>query len=276
MEKQRRVYPAKRVQSKGLSAALLVIAAMLIVSGLVSRTQTNDFSLVTRTEETPIPMNEPFDETPASLTIELPESAWYALQVGVFEGEETARQAAQAFQKRGAAGYIWLDGRHRVLASVYPSKEDAQAVREQLKDQHSIDSYLYAIEYPAVHMRLTGMQGQLEILHAAFGHVNELALQLQALSVAIDRQETAGTEAKEQLEAMSAQADIVALRLKQRFSKPIHSTVQALIDCFADYSRFASGFSGNESAAEMGMLMKYQTFVTLQKIHDVYQTLSQT
>jgi len=276
MEKQRRVYPAKRYHDKWLSVALLTVSAILIVSGLVSRTKTSIFSLETKAFETPLPMNEPFDETLASMTLEIPADVWYALQVGVFESEESAHQASKNFQKRGAAGYIWSDSRRRVLASVYLSKEDAQAVREQIRDQHSIDSYLFAIEFPAVRMRLTGMQGQLEILQAAFGHVKELAVQMQKMSVAMDRKELSGTEAKEKLDAMSTQADIVALRLEQRFPKPVHRTVQALIDCFTDYTTFASGFSGKESDVEMGMRLKYQVFVTLEKTHDIYQTLSQT
>ncbi len=276
MERQRRVYPAKRYRGKWLSAVLLGVSGILFITGLVSRTEKTNFSLVMKASQTPIPMDEFFDETPASITVELPADTWYALQVGVFESEESAHQAAQVFQARGAAGYIWHDGRYRVLAAVYPSKEDAQIVREQLKERHSIDTYLYPIEYPSVHMRLTGMQGQLEILEASFEHAKDIAVQLQQQSVAIDRQEISGFDAKKKLDAITAQADIVALRLEQRFPKPVHSTVQALIECFTDYSSFALEFTGEESAVEVGIRLKYQTFVTLQKILDVYQTLSQT
>lgn len=276
MERQKRVYPAKRNHSRWLSGALLLLSALVILSGLVSRGGTNGFSLKTVPEETAIPLDESFDETMTDAVVELPAHTWYALQLGVFENQEAAQQSSQTFQKRGAAGYLWQDGRFRVLAAVYPERQDAQQVREQLQEQHSIDSYLYAIEFPAISMRLTGMKGQLEILQAAFGHAFDLAAQLQSLSVELDRQEVSNAEALERLEALHTQMKLVALRLRQRFSNPVHPTVQALIDCFDDYAQFVSELSADQSAVTLGMKLKYHTFAVLQAIENVYQTLNHT
>lgn len=276
MERQKRVYPVRRNHNRLVSGVLLAVSALIILSGLISRGGNGSFLLENMPQETAVPLEEPFDETMTETMVELPASTWYALQVGVFESEETANQSSLAFQKRGAAGYLWQDGRYRVLAAVYPVQEDAQSVRSQLRDQHNIDSYLYAIEFPAVSMRLRGMQGQLEILQAAFGHASDLAMQLQALSVAMDRQEVSRSEAIEQLTALRTQMNLVSLRLQQRFSKPVHETVQALIDCFEGYGQFVSGLSADESDVTMGMKLKYHTFAALENIQKVYQTLNHT
>lgn len=276
MEQQKRVYPAKRNHNRLASAVLLVASALIVASGLISRRDPSGFFLERVRPETPPPLEESFDETMTEALVELPANTWYALQVGAFENRETAMQSASAFQKRGAAGYLWQDGRYRVLAAAYPSQQDAQQVREQLRNQHDIDSYLYAIQFPAVSMRLTGMQGQIEILQAAFVHAGDLAAQLQALSVQMDRQEISAAEAVERLSALQTQIELVALRLRQRFDAPVHATVRALLNCFEDYSQFAAAFSADESAVAMGMKLKYQLFVTLQRIQDVYDTLNHT
>lgn len=274
MERQRRIYPGS--YSRIASAVMLAAAVLVVISGLFSGERADGFSLSKMPQQTAVPLDEAFDETMTEAIVELPAKNWYALQVGVFESEESARQSSLAFQKRGAAGYLWQDGRYRVLAAAYPEREDAQQVREQLRDQHSIDSYLYAIEFPAVSMRLNGMQGQVDILQAAFAHVNDLALQIQALSVQMDRQELSASETAGQLSALDTQMDLVTLRLEQRFSAPVPSVVQALAECLKDYSQFVEDFSPQESAAALGMKLKYQLFVTLEHIQGVYQLLNHT
>ena len=274
MERERRTYPVSRNSSRAAGRIMLALAALIIISGLFSRNGGSGFSFERLPEQTAIPLNETFDETITETILEIPAQCWHALQVGVFENEKSANEAAMVFQKRGAAGYLWLDGRYRVLAAAYPDREDAQLVREQLREAHNIDSYLYTIDFPTLSIRLNGMQGQIEILQAAFEHAGDLAKQIQNLSVRMDRQELSVREAIEVLSAADTQMQLVALRLTQRFSPPVPETVQALIACFEDYGRFAQSLNDNESAAAMGMKLKYQHFVTLKHIQSVYQTLN--
>jgi len=185
-------------------------------------------------------------------------------------------QLAQQFRKRGAAGYLWHDGRFRVLAAVYLSRDDAQTVRDQLREQHSIDSYIYPIEFPSVKLRVSGMQGQLEILKAAFGHVNALAKELHEVSNALDRQELSADEALEKLNALQVQMDLVALRLKQRFVPPVPEVVQSMIVCFEEYSEFVSKLSETEAMVALGMKLKYQTISVLWDLKKIYMALSYT
>ncbi len=276
MEKRRRVYPAGRSNTGRVLCGILLAAAFAVVlSGLLERGG-ETFLLEQEPAPSAVPLDETFDETMTEMVLDLPETTWYALQTGAFEGEEAARQSAQAFQKRGAAGYLWKDGRFRVLAAAYPSEEDARNVREQLQEQHNIDSYLYRISFPSIRLRLKGMQGQVEILQASFSHVHALAVQLQEFSVDMDRQQITAMEMLESLQALQTQLQIVALRLRQRFTAPVPETVKTLLDCFDGYSAFVKTLSSEESGASLGMKLKYHTFETLWNIQSVYQTLSHT
>lgn len=275
MERQKRVYPLKQ-NSRILCSILLGFAALIIVSGLIHENDFESFMLEKQASPTAIPMNEAFDETATEMTVDLPAAEWFAIQLGAYESAESANESAQVFQKRGAAGFLWLDGRYRVLAAVYPERADAQNVREQLREQHNIDSYLYTIALPAVSMKLKGMQGQLEILRAAFEHANDLAVHLQNVWLSLDRQEISLQEAFTKLDAVHTQINLVALRLRQRFSKPYHVTVQALLDCFEQYDTFLAQNLQLESTVALGTKLKYQTFLTLQHIQKVYQTLNHT
>ena len=116
----------------------------------------------------------------------------------------------------------------------------------------------------------------MEILQAAFAHADDLAHQLQMLSIQLDRQELSVSEAAERLNALDTQMELVTRRLKQRFSVPAPSVVQALTECLKDYSRFAGTVSPQESAASLGMKLKYQLFGTLEHIQNVYRLLNLT
>lgn len=276
MERRTRVYPSEKPNSGWLSGFLLLLAAVVLVSGIVQREDSGGISIQRSATATPIPMDAAFDETPAQKEMTLPASQWYALQMGAFEDAAAAEAFAAQFTARGAGGYVWHDGRYRVLAAVYPLKEDAQMVRQQLETQHGIDTYLYDVELPALQIRLSGMQGQLDILEAAFIHANDLIAQMQALSVGMDRREASAQEAAAQLDALSEQVQLVSLRLKQRFAAPRHEAVDGLIDCFDDYAAFSAQVYSNESAVALGSALKRQTLSALHSLKQVYDTLRHT
>lgn len=264
MEQNRRVYPAER-GGRAARYALLLLAVVLLIPGLLGRGQ--ELSVQPVVQETPMP--EAFDETMAQKDITLPEARWYALQVGAFENEEAARALAARFAKRGAAGYVWTDGRCRVLAAAYPSREDAQLVRQQLSQQHQVESYLYEIDFPAIQLHMKGMQGQLDIWEAAFLHGHDLAAQLQNISVAMDRQEMSVQEAADALAALAQQVEGVSLRLKQRFRLPGHEAVSGLIDLFDSYGDFAPTVA-EQSASAAGTLVKKEQLEVLWRLKRIY------
>jgi len=275
MERHKHVYPA--VNTKWyVCGCLLIISIMVVVSGFISKERSDGFLLNIEPSASPVPLNEEFDETPATMEFDVPSFQWYALQLGAFENEESALRLAENYQKRGAAGFLWHDGRYRVLAAVYPVREEAQQVREQLRDQHTIDSYLYTIDFPAIKLRVSGMQGQLEILQAAFMHAHDLAMQLQNASVSIDRNEVSAEEVREQITAIDTQIRIVSLRLRQRYINQIPMVVRELLKCFEAYSDFAAQISEVESSVLLGTKLKHQTLSVLWGLQNVYQALYHT
>ena len=128
-----KVYPENGYANRLICGLLLVTAFAIAVSGLFHNEQAKEFLVETVPETTPNLLNEAFDDTVSETVIELAASNWYSLQTGVFEEEGRAIESAQVFQKRGAAGFVWNEGRFRVLAAVYSLKEDAQRVRQQLR-----------------------------------------------------------------------------------------------------------------------------------------------
>lgn len=274
MQRHTRIYPVEK--SPWLSMLLLVLAAVVILSGLMGRSEDGDVSIVPVATATPIPLDASFDETIVEKEITLPSSTWFALQLGAFENQKSASEMAQQFSKRGAAGYIWNDGKYRALAAVYPSREDAQLVREQLEMQHSIDTYLYQIDLPSIRVRMRGMQGQLDILQAGFVHGNDLIAQLQSLCVLMDRQEMNAEQAIARLNELAAQMETVALRLRQRFQAPRPAVVEKLMKCMEDYQAFCTQLKAKDSQVMLGAKIKHQTLVSLNGLKNVYDTLSHT
>lgn len=276
MQGNKRVYPRERAEGKWVSYLLLFFSAVLLLSGLVWREDNSGVSIQVSPTLTPVPMDAAFDETMTSREITLPSSTWYALQLGAFENEAAAQELAEQFTRRGAAGYVWHDGRYRTLAAVYTNRDDAQNVRRQLSELHTVDSYLFQIDLPALHVRLSGMAGQLDILEAAFAHAQDLVSNLQAISMMMDRQELNTEETLERLQALSSQVSLVSLRLEQRFLTPRHAAVEGLIDCFGNYAAFANGLTGRDNAVTLGMQVKRQTFSSLDILKSVYDALSNT
>lgn len=273
MEDTKRVYPAERKGGRLLRYGLLIISALLVLTGLMGRG--GGLSIQPAAQPTPIPTDEVFDETPAQRQITLPSSTWYALQLGAFESEEAAKAQAEQFARRGAAGYVWPDGRYRALAAAYPDREDAQNVRRQLSENHTVDTYLYEIPLPQIQLRVKGMQGQLDILEAAFQYADDLTRGLHSASISLDRQEMSAAEAKENLSAMGQQAANLTLRLRQRFTAPLPQAVSSLITLLDGYHAWLDGL-GDESAVQLGVLIKWETLDILYQLKQLYHGFGTT
>ena len=275
MQTRKRVYPSERKPAKWVSYSLLFLSAVILFSGVAARSG-GDAVFETVATPSPIPLDAAFDETRETREITLNGSVWYALQLGAFETEEAAGQLAEQFQRRGAAGYLWPEERFRVLAAVYPEKEDAQAVRQQLRDQHDVDSYLFEISIPSVSLRMTGMRGQIDILEAAFLHAEELIRQMERISETLDRQEITPAEAAEELNTLREQVELVALRMEQRFLSPRNAAVTGLLGLMRDYAAFAREKTGQESNALLSRQLKYQTIQTIRLLLELTDELRNT
>lgn len=276
MRESKRVYPAESGRKVLINWLLLITAGITIVTGLIGRGNNSSFSINTVPTQQPPALDERFDETPAEGEIKLPAVTWYALQLGAFEKKQSAVQMAETYKARGAAGFVWEDGRYRTLAAVYPLREDALTVRAQLSEKHLVESYLYEISFPEVQLRLSGMKGQLEILEAAFLHAADMPAFLQKISVQMDQQELGMEDTFSRLDALEQQMSIVSLRLKQRFAAPRPAVVDELIRYMDLFVTFCQESKLTESAVSLGQKVKYQTFATLNQLKKIYETLMHT
>lgn len=276
MRENKRVYPAESGRKILINWLILIAAGITIVTGLIGRGNDSSFSISAIPTQTPPALDETFDETQAEEEIKLPAVTWYALQLGAFEKEHSALQMAETYKTRGAAGFVWEDGRYRTLAAVYPLREDALTVRAQLSEKHLVESYLYEISFPEVQLRLSGMKGQLEILEAAFLHAADMPAALQKISVQMDQQELSMQETFKRLDALEQQMSIVSLRLRQRFAAPRPAVVDELIRHMELFVTFCQESKLTESAVSLGQKVKYQTFATLNQLKEIYDTLIHT
>ena len=276
MARVKRSYPTEFKTSGIFCSTLLVLALLLVVSGVFSREGTRNFQLEFSPAQTAVPIEERFDETPAQVEFTLPYGRWYAIQLGAYSNEESALKTAQAYISRGAAGFVWNDDKYRVMAAAYPNETDARAVREQLREKHSLESYSYLIEFPSITLRLSGAQGQLDIVKAAFEHLFALTNDLYQISCALDRQEITASEVSKKLNTVQTQLDIVAIRLKQRFEPPYPDAVKSILDTFEAFSVFTEALPENEPLVTLATKLKHQHFAVLWNIKMVYHSLEYT
>lgn len=275
MQEYKKVYPGGHAPARWLGWLVLILSFLVILPGFFHREGTNS-TITPVPTQTPVPLQEQFDETMETCRWSLPEINWYALQLGAFEQADSAQALAEQFVGRGAAGYLWQDDRYRVLAAIYASETDARNVRQQLSQQHGVDSYLYRISLPSIDVQISGMRGQIEILQAAFLHAADLITSLQEISLKSDRSEMGREELAAAAASLQQQTELVRLRLYQRFPEPRNGTVAGLIRLFEDYAAYAAALPADEAEVLLGAKLKYQTIRSLDLLKQVYDTLGNT
>lgn len=274
-----KVYSSGTGRWRLMTWSMVFVSCMLVLSGLLGP-GSSPADLTVIPSGTPAPTQIPavFDETPDSREITVPGSPWYAIQLGIYESAESAAAQAENYVKRGAAGYIWQDeARYRVLAAVYPDKEDAKAVRTQLKDGQQIDSYVYEIQPVALTLRLSGMAGQLDALEAGFQFLSESALQMQKLSVELDQREADQARALAGLAALAQKSADLRGVMTQRFTKPYHEVVDALLLLLEELEGRLAAAQKQEQPASVALAgtLKYDTLWLLSATQAYYTQLAQ-
>ncbi len=210
----------------------------------------------------PIPQRQTAAQTPEPAPREeraltLPGSTWYALQLGAFDSAEAAESLASSYRGRGAAGYVRRQGQYRVLAAAYGTRADAQAVMTQLRASHQVDAVLTEITRPQVTLRLNGRADQLTALSDAYDAIEQLSVQLAALSDSLDR---GGMDRQTVLDALRSHRDtLTALksRIGFQFGENVPLAVKAVADLLNVLSLSLNDALSAQSAAALGARIKY-------------------
>ncbi len=275
-----KVYRTRKKRGRWIDWLILFVSAMLIVAGLLDRQALRERDLRVEAQQTvaPTPLVESYDDTPEQRELSLPDVTWHAIQLAAYDNAEGAAQAAEGYQARGAAGYVWEDTRFRVLAALYPTREDAQSVRDQLRSKHAMETYVTPIELVGVTLRLTGARGQLDVLASSLEKQREMISVLQNLALLLDRQELTREELLSALEPSREALATLSLRLQQRFVPPRHAAVEGLIASFGALDTFVKSLTQDDQAAvsTLAAAVKYQAFAVLDDLRTIYEGLKAT
>jgi len=184
--------------------------------------------------------------------IRLESRTYYALQLGAFSSEQNAKKLAAEIQGKAAAGYIrFEDGLYRVFAAAYESREDAQAVKEQLMAQSNLDSKVSELILPTVALRVTADEAQFNAVKKAFSAADETCAALFDLCEGFDKKELSAEQAREKLEELAANCEEPAKALSgdaAELSALLSGMAKDLRDCAA---------KNGENTVEFSAALKY-------------------
>ncbi len=274
---EKRTYKAPGGGKRMLTVVLLFVSCLLILSGLL-RDNSGGLLMEVKVTPTPTVIGKVFDETIVTREISLPKRSWYAIQLGAFDGEDSARSQAESFVARGAAGFVRKDSRFRVLAALYPTREEAQTVRQQLQSQHQIDSYVYEITLPEIVLNVkNGMAGQLDVLEAGMQFLHTAIEKFCQISISMDRQDLIVEHELTRLAEIASQADTLKTVLAQRFSSVKSAAVSDLINLLAEIgkSSLAVAETSNKGTVALAAKMKYQTLTLLSGVEKYLFSIGQ-
>ena len=201
-------------------------------------------------------------------TLTLPGHTWYALQLGAFDSADAAESLAASYQSRGAAGYVRGQGQYRVLAAAYASRADAQAVITQLRTGHQVDAVLTEIVQPEVTLRLTGRPDQLTALSDAYDTLEQLSVQLAALSDSLDRGKTDRQTALDALRSHRDTLTALKKRISAQFGENAPSTVQDAADMLDALALSLNDAMAAQGTAALGARLKYAQLQCLCRMAD--------
>lgn len=182
--------------------------------------------------------------------------SWYTLQLGAFTQENAARQLAQEFIARGAAGYVYHDGSaYRVLAAGYPTRAEAQSVQQRLNGQ-SVSTYIHPFSFSELALRAGGEKEQVQSLSETLSYLDSLDEKLYALSIALDAREMEDVAARAALRSEGSTCQALLRALSAAFGKDAPAGVQKVCDVLTLIAAESEALGNENSAARTGAALK--------------------
>lgn len=205
------------------------------------------------------PKTGEFDKTADSREVTLPAETWYAIQTGVFSTQEAALQKADAYTERGAPGTVVKQGeKWRVFIACYGTESEASAVRTRLETNQKVDTYLYAWECPELHLRLTGMAGQIDAAEAGFTLLTSTAATLRDTAMELDAAQLTTQEAAAAMDALDAQINLWEDTVKRRFGREVPALFKDMMAITAGWDARYSALRAAADATALSAALKAQ------------------
>lgn len=222
----------------------------------------------------PAPTLTPQESAADERIITLPGKTWYALQLGVFDQESSARQLAESYRGRGAGGFIAGSAPFRVLAAAYTSRADAQSVQNQLRTLHGVEAYINEIHRAEMTFKVTGQKAQLIALSDAYDAVDQAAVHFSTLSQGLDQRVMEETEI---LLALKSQKEtLIALRdrLQNLFGPQPHAAVAQMMNLLSELSEAVDLALAAPGETRLGAQIKYCQLLCIIRMTDYAQALA--
>ena len=196
------------------------------------------------------------DTSRKSREIALSAHTLYALQLGAFTQESAARQLAQEFSARGAAGYVYQDGdTYRVLAAAYPTRAEAQSVQTRLSAQN-ISVYIHPCTQEALTLRAGGTGSQIDALGETLDYLDSLEGKLYALSSGLDARTMETEDAQAALLSEGVTCGNLSQRLSAAFAGDLPTSLSPLSGLLEDIAADAAAARNEKGAARIGAALK--------------------
>lgn len=188
--------------------------------------------------------------------ISLSARTWYALQLGAFTQEASARQLAQEFVSRGAAGFVHQDAQaFRVLAAAYPTRAEAQIVQTRLASQN-VAVYIHAFSQPALSLRAQGEDAQVQAVQDALVYLDALPDKLCTLFCALDSHDTDEASARCALQSEGVTCAQLRKKLSSAFHGKLPDTLVPLDALLCDLAAAGEAIQNETGAARIGAALK--------------------
>lgn len=208
---------------------------------------------------TPTPVTAAYDETVETREVALPQESWYAIQTGIYSTAQGAEEKRDSYAHRGAPGYVNQDGeKWRVYIACYGEKEDAAAVRERLRVNQEVETFLHTWVCPEMTLRLTGMVGQLDVVEAGLTLLGSAAATLRDSAALLDGGERTLQDVQNAAEAIDSQVRMWRETARARFTKPYPELVAMEIDLAEKWDSKYAALRKAEGATAFSAQMKLQ------------------
>lgn len=253
-----RMYRRRRQRAVRLKWLVVIVLAAGVVVWLFGRGQAS-FILEKTGASAKLPKAGEFDKTADSREVTLPAENWYAIQTGVFSTQEAALQKADAYTERGAPGTVVRQGeKWRVFIACYGTEGEASAVRTRLETNQKVDTYLYVWECPELHLRLSGMAGQLDAAEAGFTLLTSTAAALRDTAMNLDAAQLTTQEAASAMDALDVQITLWEDTVKSRFGRSIPQLFQDMMAITSNWDARYAALRAAEDATALSAALKAQ------------------
>ncbi|NLG24620.1 MAG: hypothetical protein GX558_04645 [Clostridiales bacterium] len=190
--------------------------------------------------------------------VRLGDVALYAVQLGAYDGADQAQVEAARYVRRGAAGYVHIDGTRRVLGAGYATRAEAETVVKRLSEDEGIAAAVYAATAESVLLRVTATRDQLDALTIAERTLREGAQALGSLAFSLDKGEVALGDAARQVQSLAAAALAARDGLIVQAGDDPNAVASGLIELLSAFDKnLSDSVSNGHTLMDFSSRMKY-------------------